>query len=196
MRMRRSRRDENEKIKEGEAPEGWDSKPAKRSQKDTDARWTKKHGKSHYGYKNHVNIDRRHKLVRRYQVTDAAVHDSQVVEDILDPDNTASDVWADSAYRSAEIEAKLAEKGLKSRIHRKGHRNKPLAEREIQGNKARSKVRARVEHVFGAQSNDMGGTLVRSIGLARATVRIGLKNLAYNMRRLVQLERLAMAGSP
>ena len=65
-----------------------------------------------------------------------------------------------------------------------------------QGNKARSKVRARVEHVFGAQSNDMGGTLVRSIGLARATVRIGLKNLAYNMRRLVQLERLAMAGSP
>ena len=60
--------------------------------------------KSHYGYKNHVNVDRRHKLVRRYQVTDAAVHDSQVVEDILDADNTASDVWADSAYRSAEIE--------------------------------------------------------------------------------------------
>ena len=190
----RNNRDENEKIKEGDVPEGWDSKPAKRSQKDTDARWTKKHGKSHYGYKNHVNIDRRHKLVRRYQVTDAAVHDSQVVEDILDPDNTASDVWADSAYRSAEIEAKLVEKGLKSRIHRKGHRNKPLSEREMQANKTRSKVRARVEHVFGAQSNDMGGTLVRSIGLARAKARIGLKNLAYNMRRLVQLERLAMAG--
>ena len=64
-----------------------------------------------------MNVDRCHKLVRRYQVTDAAVHDSQVVEDILDADNTASDVWADSAYRSAEIEAKLGEKGLKSRIH-------------------------------------------------------------------------------
>ena len=85
---------------------GRTSRPSVR-QKDTDARWTKKHGKSHYGYKNHVNVDRRHKLVRRYQVTDAAVHDSQVVEDILDPDNTASEVWADSAYRSAEIEAKL-----------------------------------------------------------------------------------------
>ena len=131
-----------------------------------------------------------------YQVTDAAVHDSQVVEDILDPDNTASDVWADSAYRSAEIEAKLSEKGLKSRIHRKGHRNKPLSKRVMQANKTRSKVRARVEHVFGAQSNDMGGTLVRSIGLARAKARIGLKNLTYNMRRLVQLERLAMAGFP
>ena len=132
--------------------------------------------------------------MRRYQVTDAAVHDSQVVEDILDADNTASDVWADSAYRSAEIEAKLGEKGLKSRIHRKGHRNKPLNEREKRGNETRSKVRARVEHVFGAQSNDMGGTLVRGIGLVRAKARIGLKNLAYNMRRLVQLERLAAAA--
>ncbi len=74
------------------------------------------------------------------------------MEDILDPDNTASDVWADSAYRSAEIDARLKEKGLKSRIHRKGHRNKPLTEREKRGNKTRSKVRARVEHVFGAQS--------------------------------------------
>ncbi len=79
---------------------------------------------------NHVNVDRRHKLVRRYCVTDAAVHDSQVVDDILDPDNTASDVWADSAYRSAEIEAKLEERGLNSRIHRKGHRNRPLSGRE------------------------------------------------------------------
>ncbi len=138
-------------------------------------------------------MDRRHKLVRRYQVSDAAVHDSQVVEEILDADNTASDVWADSAYRSAEIEAKLTAKGLKSRVHRKGQRNTPLSAREKQGNTTRSKVRARVEHVFGAQSNDMGGTLVRSIGLVRARARIGLKNLAYNMRRLVQLERLATA---
>ena len=185
----RNSRDENATIKAGETPQAWEDQPAKRSQKDTDARWTKKHGKSHYGYKNHVNVDRRHKLVRRYQVTDAALHDSQVVEAILDPENTASDVWADSAYRSAEIEAELAAKGLKSRVHRKGRRNKPLSAREKQGNKTRSKVRARVEHVFGAQSNDMGGTLVRSIGLVRARARVGLKNLAYNMRRLVQLER-------
>ncbi len=191
----RNSRDENAKIKAAETPEGWNTQPAKRSQKDTDARWTKKHGKSHYGYKNHVNVDRKHKLVRRYQVTDAAVHDSQVVDDVLDPDNTASGVWADSAYRSAEIEAKLEEKGLNSRIHRKGHRTKPLSEREKRGNKTRSTVRARVEHVFGAQSNDMGGTLVRSIGLVRAKARIGLKNLAYNMRRLTQLERLAAVAT-
>ena len=190
----RNTRDENAKIKDGGTPEDWENQPAKRCQKDTDARWTKKHGKSHYGYKNHVNVDRRHKLVRRYKVTDAAVHDGQVVDDILDADNTASGVWADSAYRSVEIEATLEEKGLKSRIHRKGHRGKPLSEREKRGNKTRSKVRARVEHVFGAQSNDMGGTLVCGIGLARA--RIGLKNLVYNMHRLVQLEALVPAGVP
>ncbi len=186
-------RDENAKIKDGETPEGWADKPAKFRQKDTDARWTKKHGKSHYGYKNHINVDRRHKLVRRYHVTDAAVHDSQAIEAILDTDNTASDVWADSAYRSAEIEKMIKTKGLTSRIHRKGRRNKPLNKREEKGNKTRSTVRVRVEHIFGSQSNDMGGTLVRSIGIVRAKARIGLKNLAYNMRRMVQLERLAIA---
>jgi IS5 family transposase len=188
-------RDENTTIKSGETPEGWANEPAKRCQKDTDARWTQKHGKSHYGYKNHINVDRRHKLVRCYKVTNASVHDSQVVEDILDADNTASSVWADSAYRSAEIETMLEAKGLKSRIHRKGRRNKPLTKREQHGNNIRSKVRVRVEHIFGAQSNDMGGTLVRSIGLVRAKAKIGLKNLTYNMRRLVQLEYLATAPS-
>ncbi len=189
----RNSRKENAGIKAGETPECWQDKPAKRRQKDVEARWTKKHGRSHYGYKNHVNVDRRHKLVRRYQVSDAATHDSKVLDDILDGDNTALGVWADSAYRSAEIEAALKKKGLRSRIHRKARRNKPLSEREKQGNKTRSSVRVRVEHVFGAQSNDMGGTLLRSVGLARAKARIGLKNLAHNMRRLVQLNRLAAA---
>ena len=192
----RNTRDENAAIKAGETPEGWDDNPAMSRQKDTDARWTKKHGKSHYGYKNHVNVDRRHKLIRRYKVTDASVHDSQALDDLLDDDNTASDVWADSAYRSAEIEGKLEERGLKSRIHRKAHRNRPLTKREQQGNRTRSKVRARVEHVFGAQSNDMGGALLRCIGIVRAKARIGLKNLAYNMRRMVQLDALAAASAP
>ena len=192
----RNGRGENAAIKAGETPEGWDAKPAKLRQKDTDARWARKHGKSHYGYKNHVNVDRRHKLIRRYEVTDAAVHDSQVLEAVLDADNTASDVWADSAYRSAETEEKLAGRGLRSRIHRRAHRNRPLSEREQQGNRTRSKVRARVEHVFGALANDMGGTLVRSIGIARARARIGLKNLAYNMRRVVQLDALVAARAP
>ena len=183
-------RAENAAIKGGEVPEDWENKPAKRSQKDVDARWTKKHGKSHCGYKNHVNVDRKHKLIRRYHVTGAAVHDSQVVDELLMRGNTGSRVWADAAYRSEEIEAKLRARGLTSRIHRKGKRGRPLTEQAMKSNRTKSSVRVRVEHVFGAQANDMGGTLVRTIGLARARARIGMKNLAYNIRRLGQLHRL------
>jgi IS5 family transposase len=168
----------------------WADKPAKRSQKDTDARWTKKHGKSHCGYKNHVNVDRKHKLVRRWHVSDAALHDSQAVDHLLTRSNTGAGVWADPAYRSEEIKAKIRALKLKSRIHRKGKRGKPLTEQGKGSNRTKSAMRARVEHVFGAQANDMGGTLVRTIGMVRAKAKIGMKNLAYNMRRFGQLHRL------
>ena len=182
-------RDENAAIKKGAVPEDWADKPAKRCQKDLDARWTKKHGKSHYGYKNHVNVDRMHKLVRRYHVSDAAQHDSQAVDHLLMQGNTGSGVWADAAYRSEEMEAKLRDRKLRSHIHRKGKRGKPLTEQAGRANRTKSSVRVRVEHIFGAQVNDMGGTLVRTIGLVRAKAKIGMKNLAYNMRRLGQLGR-------
>ena len=183
-------RDENKAIKSGEVPEDWENKPAMRSQKDLDARWTKKHGKSHYGYKNHVNVDRMHKLVRRYHVSDAAQHDSQAVDHLLMRGNTGAGVWADSAYRSEEMEAKLRDRKLTSHIHRKGKRGRPLTEQAKGSNRTKSTVRVRVEHIFGAQTNDMGGTLVRTIGMVRARAKIGMKNLAYNMRRLVQLRRI------
>ena len=186
----RNTREENAAIKAGEVPEDWADKPTKLRQKDLDARWTKKNGQSHYGYKNHVNVDRRHKLIRRYHVSDAALHDSQAVDHLLMRGNTGSDVWADAAYRSEEMEAKLRARGLKSRIHRKGKRGKPLGEQGKASNRTKSSIRVRVEHVFGAQTNDMGGTLVRTIGMVRARARIGIKNLTYNMRRLVQLRRL------
>jgi transposase, IS5 family len=189
----RNSRDENEAIKSGGTPAGWEKKPAKNAQKDKDARWTKKHGRSYYGYKNHVGIDAKHKFVRRFAATDASVHDSQKLDDMLDRSNTSSDVWADSAYRSAEIEAKLKAEGYKSRIHRRAHRNHPLSERETAANTTRSRIRARVEHVFGHQENSMGRKLVRTIGIARATVKIGMMNLVYNMRRLVQLGRMTVA---
>lgn len=189
----RNSREESEAVKAGKTPEGWEKHPAKNRQKDKDARWTKKHGRSHYGYKNHLNADRRHKLVRRYAVTDAAVHDSQKLDDVLDAGNTASDVWADSAYRSAEIEAKLVERGLKSHIHARAARNRPLTKRQEAANQTRSKVRARIEHVFGDQHTGMGGKLVRTIGIVRARMKIGMQNLAYNMRRFVWLERMAAA---
>lgn len=191
----RNSREENATVKAGETPKDWDKHPAKKRQKDLDARWTKKNGQSHYGYKNHVCIDRRYKLVRRYTVTNAARHDSQELDAVLDEDNTACDVWADSAYRSAEAEERLAKRGFRSRIHRKGNRARDLSEREKRANKTRSKVRARVEHVFGDQKNAMGGKLVRTIGIVRARVKIGIRNLTYNMKRFVWLRRAAQAAA-
>jgi IS5 family transposase len=189
----RNTREENDTVKNGQTPEGWEKKPAKNRQKDKDARWTKKHGKSFYGYKNHVGVDKTHKLIRKWDATDASPHDSQKLDDVLDPTNTSKEVWADSAYRSAEIEQRLKEKGYRSRIHRRGARNRPLSEAQEAANKMRSRVRARVEHVFGHQENSMGRKIVRSIGMARARFKIGMMNLGYNIRRLVQLERVAAA---
>ncbi len=104
--------------------------------------------------------------------------------------NTGVGVCADPAYRSMEIEVKLRARGLKSRIHHKGKRGKPLTAQGQSSNRTKYAVRAWVEHVFGAQISDMSGTLVPTSSLIRAKAKIGMKNLAYNMRRLAQLRRI------
>jgi len=143
----RNSRDENEEVKAGRTPKAWKQNPAKDRQKDKDARWTKKHGKSFYGYKNHVNADAKRKLIRQYEVTDASVHDSQTFDGLLNQSNTSADVYADSAYRSAETEAKLNSRGFRSRIHRRASRNHPLSKAQEDANRRKSRVRARIEHV-------------------------------------------------
>jgi len=177
----RNSRDENQRIKEGEIPEDWNL--TKRRQKDTDARWTKKMGKNHYGYKNHINIDVKNKLIRDYAVTDAATHDSQVFDELLDDDNTSREVFADSAYRSKEKLERLSQMGFRERLQRKGCRHKKLTEREKRGNHTRSRTRCRIEHVFGVQAMMAGDLIMRTIGIARAKAKIGLRNLAYNIFR-------------
>jgi len=185
----RNSRDENQTILAGEIPQDWQDQPNKLRQKDTQARWTKKHNTSHYGYKNHIEIDNQHKLIRRYQTTDASVHDSRILGELIDRGNTNAAVWADSAYRSQDTEYELNQQGYRSQIHHKGKRDKPLSGYQQATNKKRSAIRARVEHVFGYQHTSMGGKFIRTIGLARATAKIGLMNLGYNMKRLVTLER-------
>lgn len=189
----RNSRAENETVKAGKTPKEWRKNPAKNRQKDKDARWTKKHGKSFYGYKNHVNVDAKHKLIRHYEVTDASVHDSQHFNGLLNKSNTSADVYADSAYRSAAAEAKLKAHGFRSRVHQRASRNHALSKAQENANHKKSKVRVRIEHVFGAQQTSPGGRIVRTIGIVRAKAKIGLQNLAYNMRRLVTLERMAAA---
>ncbi len=202
----RNTKAEKQAIKEGRIPEGWQAKPAKLRQKDRDARWTVKYTKAKprqdgtravdlaipsFGYQDHVSADRRHRLIRKWRVTDAAAHAGSRLGELLDPANTASEVWADSAYRSKKNEELLEGRGLVRRIHRKKPKDRPMPARPARANARKSAVRAHVEHVFAEQKARMG-LFVRTIGLARATTKIGLANLVHNMRRLLWLERQAL----
>lgn len=194
----------------GQIPEGWAGKPAKLRQENRDARWTVKFSKATpredgapqvdlavpaFGYKNHIGIDRGHGLIRRWTATHAAAHDGARLEEVLDPGNSASGVWADTADRSAKNEAMLARRGLVSRIHRKKPPGRPMPVLTRRANARKSALRSAIEHVFARQMGPMG-LVVRTLGIARARVKIGLANLAYNMKRLVWLSgRPAPASS-
>lgn len=184
----RNSRDENKDIKGGNTPKDWQGKPGKLRQKDTDACWLKKNGEKHYGYKNHVCVDNKHKLIRNYDTTSANVHDSEVFHEILDDSNTNQTVWADSAYYSTESEEVLSEAGIKSKVHRKGYRFKKLSEFQQKQNRKKSTVRARVEHVFGRMAM-MHNNFLRCIGQLRAANRISMRNLVYNLTRYELLTR-------
>ena len=185
----RNHREENKTIKEGQIPEEW-KKPEnanKLRQKDVDARWTKKNNETHYGYKDHVKVDRDSKLIMDFTVTDASVHDSQEFEGLVDEKD--QEIHADSAYVGEKIHKAIHEKNpeVVLQVNEKGYRNNPLTEEQKASNREKSRTRARVEHVFGYMTNSMNGIFIRCIGLQRATGLIALKNLAYNLSRYTYL---------
>ena len=202
----RQRNSEAEKaeIKAGRVPPGWQDKPAKLRQQDRDARWTLVFGKARlredgirhadiaipvFGYKSHAGIDRRHGFLRKWDVTDASRHDGRMLRrGLLDRTNTGATVWADSAYRSRANEAFLEKHGFHSQVHHRKPRGRPMAPHTRRGNAGRSKIRAAAEHVFAQQKGSMG-LFIRTIGLARARLKIGMANIAYNLSRLVWHER-------
>lgn len=182
----RNTREENAEIKAGRLPEGWDENADRLRQKDLDARWVKKNGVNHYGYKNSICVDVDHGFIRRYAVTPANIHDSQMLPRLLDPENEHNYVWADSAYSGECFEELLSLGGFESLIHEKGARNHPLTDDAKELNRIKSAVRACVEHVFGCMTMSMGGKLTRKIGLARTEAWWGLKNLTFNFLRYLQ----------
>lgn len=197
--------DERAAIKEGKsAAEIWPDEPNKVAQKDTNARWTVKQSKAPapgpdgktlpaisipvFGYKDHIGIDRRFRFIRTQKITDAAAHDgARLREGLIDPQNTASDVWADTAYRSAKNEEYLEGISRTSRIHRKKPAGRPMSRATAQANAKKSKVRCQVEPVFAELKSRMG-LVVRTIGIARAEATITLANMAFNMKRWVFLD--------
>jgi len=181
----RNNRDDNKRIKAGEGKELWESTPNKKRQKDIDARWTKKNFQDYYGYKNHAKVDAKSKLIDTYVVTDASVHDSQTIDELLTEKDKSQELFADSAYVGQQ--EVLTKNQVTNKIHEKGYRNKPLTKQQKASNKEKSKVRVRVEHVFGFMENSMGSMFFRKTGIKRAETMVGLMNLTYNMFRKIQL---------
>ena len=188
----RNTREENKKIKNGEGSELWNDKPHKKRHKDIDARWTKKNNETFFGYKNHAKVDAKRKFINTFAVTDASVHDSQALDDLLNENDEGQDLYADSAYTGVDQENTIEKYKMKNNVNEKGYRNKPLTEEQIKNNREKSKTRARVEHVFGFMEQSMNGLFIRSVGIVRATGIIGLINLTYNLFRYEQVIRLAI----
>ncbi|SMP86429.1 transposase, IS4 family [Epsilonproteobacteria bacterium SCGC AD-308-P11] len=185
----RNSREDNADIKKGAIPLEFAKNKAKLSQKDTDAKWMTKNNERHYGYKNHVNADAKTKLITKFSVSSAAPHDSTELESIVNENDNI--LYADSAYRSAKIEEYLETKQCKSHVHEKGYRNNPLDAQQKLANSMKSKIRARVEHIFGFMTNSMNDALhMTSIGIKRIESNIGFLNLTYNLFRYEQLVRL------
>ena len=178
-------------LDRGEVPAEWS--PAKRAQKDLQARWTKKHGKSYFGYKAHVSADVRYKLARKSAVTVASVHDTQHFEDLLDETHTSREVSADKGYVDGEREARLTEAGWRVKVPHKAKRGQPLSACQKGRNTRIAKVRARVEHVF-AGLHHMGRQEIRTIGLARAPLQITTKWAVYHLKRWVSRRKCGMTA--
>ena len=186
----RNTREENRKIKEGKGDELWNGNPHKKCHKDIDARWVKKRGERFYGYKDNVEICNKTKLIRNYTVCAANRHDSKETERVLtEPPKGAhgEPVWLDAGY--AGMENIVRAKHMTPIICEKGRRGHPLTEEQKERNRQKSKVRSRVEHVFGFMEQTMGGLIFRGVGLIRAKANIALTNLVYNMCRLVQIKK-------
>jgi IS5 family transposase len=185
----RNTREENEIIKNGEGDSLWKDEPNKKRQKDIDARWTKKNNETFFGYKNHAKVGSKSKFIENYAVTDASVHDSQPLDNLLSEKDEGKELHADSAYTGEEQEKVILKYKMINQVHEKGYRNTPLTEKQKENNKIKSKTRARVEHVFGFIEQSMHGLVIRSIGVLRANGIIGLMNLTYNLFRYEQIVR-------
>ena len=185
--IQRNSRDENKQLGAGSIPENWSE--CKLRQKDIDAQWAKHNGKSHFGYKDHIKADEKTKLITGYKVTTAKVHDSEMIDPLLDKkEDGGQRLHADSAYRSKKIEQVCIEKNIKSCIHEQGYRYKKLSEVQRRRNTRKSKIRSRVEHIFGFMTNSMNRIYLRYRNFGRNATGIGLMNLTYNLFRLVQLK--------
>ena len=158
-------------------------------ERDPEMHQTKKGNQWYIGMKAHIGVDSRTKLIHSVAATAANVHDSQVLPDLLHGQETR--VWGDAAYSGQRDVIRQRAPSAQSFIQTKAHRHRPLSEVERTCNRTKSKVRAKVEHVFLVIKRIFGWSKVRYRGLAKNTnwlfVACGLANLYVARRRLLAM---------
>ena len=158
-----------------------------KQERDPEMHQTKKGNQWYFGMKAHLGVDSRTKLIHSVAATAANVHDSQVLSDLLHGQETR--VWGDAAYSGHRDVLRQHAPCAKNFIQMKAHRHQPLSEDERSRNRTKSKVRAKVEHVFLVLKRIFGFSKVRYRGLAKNTnwllVTCGLTNLYLARRRLL-----------
>lgn len=180
----RNTREENQAIKEGRGDGLWIDCPAKKRQKDVHARWTKKNDQTYYGYKMHALVGAVSKVILHVSTTAANVHDSRALAWMLNEEEDAGrTLFADSAYSGKNLEELTRSFNVNPCFCEKGYANTPLTELQQKLNHLKSKIRCRIEHVFGYIETVFKGSFVRSIGLKRAAFHSWLTALAYNVFR-------------
>src|SRR5580658_1775685 len=161
----------------------------KAGERDPEMHQTKKGNQWHFGMKAHIGIDSASKVVHSVVTTAANVHDSRVIADLLHGKETR--VWGDSAYLG-QHEA-IVGKAPQARlfINKRAYRNRPLSDADRATNRRKSRVRSRVEHIFGTIKGVFHFRKVRYRGLAKNTNRIAvllaLANLLTQKKRLLRL---------
>jgi IS5 family transposase len=199
---RHTTKKDDKSLKEGDCPHDLHEKCAERlengeikdeehvfRQMDFDARWVKKGSESFFGYKDHVKCDKDSKIITDFTVTDASVHDSQELINLVTKDDTTVDL--DSGYTGKDLKDEILKKcpNIELNICVRAYRNRPLTDEEKALNRIISRRRCRIEHIFGYMTRFMGGLVIRCHGIKRAYRDICHKNLAYNLKRFVCLAR-------
>ena len=135
---------------------------------DSEARWLKKGGKLHYGYKKHIAVDD-DGLVEAVHTTTVSEHESQGLKSVLEkvPVEKRQEVFADKGYKVPDNDLLLKKARVKNRIQHKAYRNRPLSKWEKHFNKLISKQRWVVERTFGGMIRWFGAGLARYKGMEK-----------------------------
>lgn len=166
-------------IKQAQATSG--------SNRDKDADFTKKRGKTYYGYKGHIAIDEDSEVIKTVEFTKASPHDSNAFEQLVDYSEEA--IFADKAYANKNRRKRLERRNIFDGILSKGYRNKPLSQSEIRLNKLLSTVRNKVERPFAYMKRILNYQRCSYYDLRRNRFEFIMAAWVYNIRKLITATR-------